>query len=92
MRCAFPPARLTVIDETNRWLPPGEAARPFDSALPSVFEGARVRFSQESLYRISALLDMGDVETPRRIQLALRLLRTPLTAGLPYDFLLAAKP
>jgi hypothetical protein len=81
----FAPARLAVIDETNRWLAPGEAERRFDRALPFIFDGARVRFSQESLHRISALLDMGDVDAARRIQLALRLLRTPATAVLPYD-------
>lgn len=70
-------ARCWVMGQIVRWSPPDEGARRFDALVAPIFDGDRIRFSTETLCRISASLDLEGVDDQRREKLMVDLLSSP---------------
>ena len=79
-------ARCWVLDEIARWSPPGEGPRRFDALIAPVFDGDRVRFSTETMCRVTSSLELEDVDDQRRAKLVLHLLAAPPQRIDPRDY------
>ncbi|MFO0677035.1 MAG: hypothetical protein U0169_10890 [Polyangiaceae bacterium] len=79
------PARCWVVREIARWSPPEDAPRRFDALIAPVFAGDRVRFSTETMCRVTSSLELEGVDDARRAKLVLDLLAAPRERFDPRD-------
>ncbi len=85
-RLRYAPSRCYVVAEQAAWVPDADATALFDAMTVPIFDAqGRVRYGAEMLCRARTALSMEEVAAPRRIALALRLLRATPDEILPFD-------